>query len=103
MAWAIAVISFVSAVCSLADYGSRVVKRLNEFKTNVHDLPETFLHISNQLPLLIDIVNRLHVQAKSGHLDPRTEKALCTVVEGRLVRNRSLVLFTVERKVTYDC
>jgi hypothetical protein len=103
MAWAIAVISFVSAVCSLADYGSRVVKRLNEFKTNVHDLPETFLHISNQLPLLIDTVNRLHVQAKSGHLDPRTEKALCTVVEGRLVRNRSLVLFTVERKVTYDC
>jgi hypothetical protein len=61
---------------------TRVVKRLNEFKTNVHDLPETFLHISDQLPLLIDTVNRLNEQAKTGCLDPRTEIALCPAVEG---------------------
>jgi hypothetical protein len=82
MAEAIAVISFVSAVWSLADFGMGVVKRLNEFKTNVHDLPQTFLHISDQLPLLIDTVNRLHDQAKDGHLSPQTEKALGPVVEG---------------------
>jgi hypothetical protein len=82
MAEAIAVISFVSAVCSLADYGTRVVKRLNEFRTNVHDLPQTFLHVSDQLPLLTDTVNRIHRQAKDGHLSPQTETVLRPVVEG---------------------
>ncbi|OCK99064.1 TPR-like protein [Cenococcum geophilum 1.58] len=82
MAEAIAVISFVSAVCSLADYGTRVVKRLNEFRTNVHNLPQTFLHISDQLPLLTDTVNRIHRQAKDGHPSPQTETVLRPVVEG---------------------
>ena len=82
MAEAIAVISFVSTVCSLADYGTRVVKRLNEFRTNVHDLPQTFLHVSDQLPLLTDTVNRIHRQAEDGHLSPQTETVLRPVVEG---------------------
>jgi hypothetical protein len=76
------VISFVSAVCSLADYGTRVVKRLNEFRTNVHDLPQTILHVSDQLPLLIDTVNRLHDQAEDGHLSLQTETVLRPVVGG---------------------
>ena len=79
---AIAAISFVSAVWSLADYGTKVVQRLNEFRANVRDLPPAFLHISDQLPLLIDTVNHLHDQAKDGDLSPKTETALRPVVEG---------------------
>jgi len=58
------------------------VKRLNEFRANVQDLPQSFLHISDQLPLLIDTVNRLHDQAKNGDLSPNTETALRPVVKG---------------------
>lgn len=86
MAEAIAVISFVSAACSLADYVTRVAKRLNEFRTNVHDLPQTFLHISDQLPLLADTVHRLHQQAKDGHLSQQTVTVLRPVVEGILAQ-----------------
>jgi tetratricopeptide (TPR) repeat protein len=86
MAEAIAVISFVSAVYSLADFGTRVVKRLNEFRTNVHGLPQTFLHVSDQLPLLIDTVNLLHRQANDGHLSPQAEIVLRPVVEGILAQ-----------------
>jgi hypothetical protein len=86
MAEAIAVISFVSSVCSLVDFGTRVVKRLNEFRTNVHGLPQTFLHISDQLPLLIDTVNLLHRQANDGHLSPQAEIVLRPVVEGILAQ-----------------
>lgn len=82
MAEAIAVISFVSAVWSLADNGIKVMKRLNEFRTNFHDLPQSLIHISDQLPLLIDTVNRLHNQAKDGNLSSATEKALQPVVNG---------------------
>jgi hypothetical protein len=79
---AIAAVSFVSVVWSLADYGTRVVQRLNEFRANVRDLPQSFLHISDQLPLLIETVNRLHDQAKDGGLNPMTKAALRPVVEG---------------------
>lgn len=82
MAEAIAVISFVSAVWSLADHGTKVVKGLTEFRTNVRDLPQSLIHISDQLPLLIDTVNRLHNQARDGNLSSATEKALQPVVDG---------------------
>lgn len=82
MAEFIAVTSFVSVVWSLAKYGTEVVKRLNEFRTNVRDLPRTFLHIGDQLPLLINTVDRLHGQAKDGDLNPETQTALRPVVEG---------------------
>jgi hypothetical protein len=82
MAEAIAIISFVSVVWSLADYGTKVMTRLNEFRTNVRDLPQAFQHISDQLPLLIDTVNRLHDQAKDSRLSHETETALRPVVKG---------------------
>ena len=82
MAEAIAVIGFVSAIASLADYGERVVKRLNEFRRNVKELPQSFLHISVQLPLLVDIIHRLHDQSKKGGLTPTTEGFLKPVLDG---------------------
>jgi tetratricopeptide (TPR) repeat protein len=78
----ITAVSFVSVVWSLVDYGTKVVQRLNEFRANVRDLPQAFLHISDQLPLLIDTVNRLHDQAKDGDLSPKAETALRPVVKG---------------------
>ena len=82
MAEAITVISFVSAIYSLADYGTKVVTRLNEFRKNVEELPANFVHISVQLPLLVDIVCRLSDQASRGEIAPDTEERLKPVVEG---------------------
>jgi hypothetical protein len=75
-------VSFVSAVLSLADYGWRVVRRLNEFRNNVKELPQCFLHISFQLPLLMETVERLHRQAHDDKLAPKIEAALAPVVDG---------------------
>ncbi|MCJ1345259.1 hypothetical protein MMC31_003465, partial [Peltigera leucophlebia] len=85
MAEAIAVISFVSAVWSLADHGTKVVKRLNEFKTNVRDLPQSLIHISDQLPLLIDTVNRLH-----NHREGATASATASTWEKGLKAVKSV-------------
>ena len=94
MAEAIAVIGFVSAIASLADCAERTVKRLNEFRKNVKDLPQSFLHISVQLPLLIDIIHRLHDQSKKGELTPTTENLLKPVLDGlyREIRKLEAVL-----------
>ena len=82
MAEAIAVIGFVSAIASLADYGERIVNRLNESRRNVKELPQSFLHISVQLPLLVDIIHRLHDQSNKGELTPNTENLLKPVLNG---------------------
>lgn len=90
MAEAIAVISFVSALFALADYGTKVLQRLNECKTSVRDLPRSFSHIRNQLPLLIGTVNDLRSRANAGGLSPETETALRLVVEGILAEVKGL-------------
>lgn len=82
MAEAVAVLSFVSAICSLVDYGGKLVSRLNEFRNNVTNLPQCFFHISVQLPLLVDIARRLHDQAYRGELPPQTKSVLMPVVVG---------------------
>ena len=82
MAEAIAVIGFISVVATLADCGERIVKRLNEFRRNAKELPQSFLHISIQLPLLVDIIHRLHDQSKKGELTPETENLLKPVLDG---------------------
>lgn len=82
MAEGIAALSLASAILSFVDFGAKVVTRLNEFKANVTDLPQSLLHIGSQLPLLVDITKRLHGQACREELDPKTKSTLMPVVEG---------------------
>lgn len=82
MAEGIAALGLASAILSFIEFGAKVIKRLDEFKANVTDLPQSFLHISNQLPLLVDITKRLHGQACRDELDPKTKSTLMPVVEG---------------------
>jgi N-terminal domain on NACHT_NTPase and P-loop NTPases len=60
----------------------KVIERMNRFRADVRDLPDAFLHISDQLPLLIDPINRLHDQAKNSDLSPNTEVVLRPVIKG---------------------
>ena len=82
MAEAIAAISIVSSIFSLVTFGSDVIKRLSEFRSNVRDLPDCFFHISIQLPLLVDVAQRLYDQAKQDELGIATQKALMPVIQG---------------------
>ena len=81
MAEAIAALSLVQAIIGLTELGRTVVKRLNEFKNNVQDLPEAFQHIGNQLPILMRIANSLEERANSGDFAPDAEKDLEQVIK----------------------
>ena len=96
MAEAIAVISFISAVASLTNYGKIVVKRLNDFRSNVRDLPGVFLYIGHQLPLLITTVDKIYERAKNGDIDVETEAALRPVVDGVQEQLRELDVVLVK-------
>jgi hypothetical protein len=58
MAEAAAVIGLVSAIVQLVQFGSKIVNRLDEFQSNVGQVPQTFRDIKNQLPLLLNALRR---------------------------------------------
>ena len=84
MAETLAIIGLISSIVQFVDFGTKVMHRLNEFQSNIKDVPETFRHIKTQLPLLIDTLKQTQAQADAAHLSEETAKALKLVVEGCL-------------------
>jgi hypothetical protein len=82
MAEAVAVIGLVSAIVQLIDFGSKIVNRFDEFQSNIDQVPLSFRDIKNQLPLLLNTLQRTKAQAEAGDIDGDTQKALLSVVEG---------------------
>lgn len=84
MAEALAVVSLVSAIVQFVDFGTKVLNRLDEFKSDINEVPKTFRGIKIQLPLIVDTLKRTQKQADAGHFDDSTANALKPVVDGCL-------------------
>ncbi|KAL8959796.1 MAG: hypothetical protein Q9193_003399 [Seirophora villosa] len=82
MAEAIAAISFVSAIISLVDTGSRMLSRLREFSEASQEIPESFKHLNAQLPIVLDALRRTEARANDGLVDKRTQEALVPTIQG---------------------
>lgn len=82
LAEAIAVIAFVSAIAGLIDVGSKVVKRLSDFQSKTHDIPQAFRHVKTVLPITINGLKQTSLRAHAGTLDSETQKALVPALEG---------------------
>ena len=81
MAEALAIIGLVSSIVQFVQFGSQVVERLNEFSSDIHEVPQTFQAIKVQLPLLVDTLNRTQRQAKAGYVSDETAVALKPLVD----------------------
>ena len=79
---AIAVVSFVSAIAGLIDFSSKVVKRLDDFQSNTHDIPQALQHVKTILPTTISGLKRMRDGARAGTLDSEAQKALVPALEG---------------------
>ena len=90
MAEALAVIGLVSAIVQFVDFGSKVLNRLNEFKSDTDEVPKTFRSIKIQLPLMVDTLERTQKQAAAGHFNDTTANALKPVVDGCLEQVKRL-------------
>ena len=84
MAEALAVISLVSDIVQFVDFGTKVLNRLDEFKSDINEVPKTFRSIKAQLPLIVDTLKRTQKQADAGHFNDVTANALKPVVYGCL-------------------
>ena len=68
MAEAIAAAGLVATVVTLVDFGSSILKRLNQYRTASKQLPRDLRALRAQLPVVIDSVERIRDQAIAGQL-----------------------------------
>jgi len=82
MAEALAVVGVVSSIVGLVDFGSKVLHRLNDFQSNRGEIPETFKHVKDELPILLETLHQAKVAVEKGSIKEETKKALLLVVNG---------------------
>jgi N-terminal domain on NACHT_NTPase and P-loop NTPases len=79
MAEALAVVGVVASIVGLVDFGSKVLNRLNDFQSS-GEIPETFQHVKEELPILLETLNQTKLAVEKGNIKEETKKALLLVV-----------------------
>jgi hypothetical protein len=82
MAEVLAVVGVVSNIVQLVDFGSKVLRRLNDFQSSLGDIPKAFRHVKAELPILLDTLEQTKVAVKNGTIREETKQALLPVVNG---------------------
>ncbi|RYP23415.1 hypothetical protein DL765_001120 [Monosporascus sp. GIB2] len=82
MAEALTVVGIVANIIQLVDFGSRVLKRLEEYQSKFGDVPEAFRHIKAELPVLLDALRQTKAAIDAGSMQDESKNALLPAVEG---------------------
>lgn len=90
MAEALAVVGIVANIIQLVDFGSRALKRLEEYQSELGDIPEGFRHIKTELPILLDALRQTKAAVDAGSMQDESKKALLPAVEGCAVQIKAL-------------
>jgi hypothetical protein len=81
MAEAVAALGLASAIITIVDCGTRIIRRLREFSSDIENVPEAFRHANARLTLLVDILRRIGRQVSDGYMDEVTMDSLRPVVK----------------------
>ncbi|KAF2009243.1 TPR-like protein [Aaosphaeria arxii CBS 175.79] len=82
MAEALGVVGIVASFAQLIDLGGRIVIRLHEYHSRAGDLPETFKHIANELPVLLDALKQTQCAIDTGVINATSSQALRPAING---------------------
>lgn len=82
MAEALVVVGVVANIVQLVDFGSKVLRRLNDFQSSLGEIPKTFKHVKDELPILLETLNQTKDAVEKGTIKEETKKALLLVVNG---------------------
>ena len=82
MAEALAAVGAASSIIQIIDVGGRVLDCLMQYQANFKEVPETFRHIHDVLPILRDILGKTKTAIDSGSVPQDTVVALSPVVMG---------------------
>jgi hypothetical protein len=90
MAEALVAVGIVANIIQLVDFGSRVLNRLEEYQSNLGDIPKAFSHIKVELPVLLDALRQTQSAIDARSMQDESKKALLPAIEGCRVQIRQL-------------
>ncbi|RYP51053.1 hypothetical protein DL768_003553 [Monosporascus sp. mg162] len=82
MAEALTVVGIVANIIQLVEFGSGVLRRLEEYQSKFGDIPEAFRHIKAELPVLLDALRQTKAAIDAGSMQDESRNALLPAVEG---------------------
>ncbi|KAL1600753.1 hypothetical protein SLS60_007141 [Paraconiothyrium brasiliense] len=82
MAEAVAVLGVVASIVQLADFSTKVISRLNEFNSVTKEVPESFVGVKTELPLLLSTLEQLKGALDATSVADGCKKALVPVIAG---------------------
>ena len=80
MAEAIAALGLAATIIQVIDFSSRLAHRLEEFRSFVGEVPESFRHISIRLPLLTDTLKQIKANIDRQAASDSTTSVTASVV-----------------------
>ncbi|KAF2712599.1 TPR-like protein [Pleomassaria siparia CBS 279.74] len=78
----IAALSLASNIIQVVSFGGAVLARFESFQSKTGDLPESFQHIKNKLPILILRLKQTQEAARDGRISTDEEAALKPMLKG---------------------
>jgi len=87
---ALAVVGVVASIVQLVEFGSKILLRLNDFQSNLGEIPKTFRHVKAELPVLLDTLEQTKKAIETGSIRDETKKALLPVLDGCRAQIESL-------------
>lgn len=82
MAEALAVISVVTNIIQLVDFSSKVLRRLDEFRSSLEEIPKSFRHYCAELPVLEITLRQIMKAIEAGSVGDETKNALMPAIQG---------------------
>ena len=82
MAEALATIGVVASIVQLVHFGRRVLRRLDDCRSNFGEVPKTFQHVHTELPVLLDTLQRTQTLISDGSASDETRTALQPAIDG---------------------
>ncbi|KAF7511844.1 hypothetical protein GJ744_003077 [Endocarpon pusillum] len=92
MAETIAFVGLAAAIVQFVDFSAKIIKRLDEFVAATDNIPECFRDIKAQLPLIVNTLHSIRVQAESQHLSEVAANALKAVVDRSVEEAHTLIV-----------
>jgi hypothetical protein len=90
MAEGLAAVGVATSIIQIVQFSAEAISRLQQFHSDVSDIPDSLNQISHELPLLQSILARMSHAVSCQTIDAGTEKALATVLNGCQLQIESL-------------
>jgi N-terminal domain on NACHT_NTPase and P-loop NTPases len=82
MAEALAAVGVVASIVQLVEFSSKILHRLDEFRSSAGEVPKSFRHIRAELPVLQDTLRQTKEAIDAGSVEDRTKKTLLPAIQG---------------------